>query len=103
MKAQCGTEVAKMTKEKCKGITVLRHHQFFPIIHPGGMPVYFNEEYYNETKTVIEESTESELCGFHFGNNLSKNLTVKINSKLPYSLIAQTYCPRSYWSCDKFF
>jgi hypothetical protein len=40
------------------------------------------------------------MYGIHIGNNHMQAEVININSVQPYGLIAQKYCPRSYWSCD---
>lgn len=94
MKKYCGlSKVEDMTKEMCGGISVLSAELFYPV-------PYTTCKYYFKGNTTEEDVMVKfkDCIGAHVWNKWSSKYKIFINSNQPYGLLAQRYCPRSYWS-----
>ncbi|KAF4520001.1 hypothetical protein B566_EDAN007149 [Ephemera danica] len=101
MKWYTGAEQAKdMNEHNLKEFTKLAYEQLFPIEF-FELLSYFNESRTNEV--MVRINGIQDLFGIHIGNHLMKNDMVVVGSNVAYSLLAQKYCPRSYWNANAVF
>jgi lactosylceramide 4-alpha-galactosyltransferase len=100
MREYCGTFVTRMNSANCNNFIVFQHSIFFPIPYYN-LKYFFTENESTETMLIIKNTKH--LLGIHISNSIVANNTVFIGSKQPYSLLAQQYCPLSYYSCDSVF
>jgi lactosylceramide 4-alpha-galactosyltransferase len=100
----CGfIPVVNYTEAKCKGFTVIKNWEFFPINYDK-LYMYFDKDFNrSETTMSMIDSKMPVMYAIHVGNNIVKEETIHINSKQPYGLLAQRYCPRAYWTCHSLF
>lgn len=86
-----------MTPERCKGFKILPSEEFYPIDF-NSWRRYFTSDNLNETMRIIEKSR-----GIHVWNKLSHSKVVKIDQKVPYTIVARQYCPLTYHNCGNTF
>lgn len=86
-----------MTTARCRGFTVYPPSVFYPI-HYKQWRKYF--EIRNSNTTL---KTLSKAKAIHVWNKLSKDEKVRVDSNVPYAVIARKYCPRVFNNCGKIF
>lgn len=86
-----------MTPERCNGFKILPSEEFYPVNY-WNWKHYFTSENMNETMRLIEKSR-----GIHVWNKLSHTEIVQIDQPVPYTMVAQKYCPLTYHNCGKTF
>jgi lactosylceramide 4-alpha-galactosyltransferase len=89
-----------MNSTNLKIFTKIRYDRVFPI-ESFELNLYFDESKSGEAFKRL--SSIPDLIAMHTNNNNMKNEKVFVGSKQAYSVIAQQYCPRSYWSAHKIF
>jgi hypothetical protein len=97
MTRYCKIAVKRMTKELCRGITLLPTSTFYPI------PYTAWERYFDENNSTNTMQLLNNSPAVHVWNKLSEKGIIYLNSQQPYGLLAKEYCPRTYWSCDTKF
>jgi lactosylceramide 4-alpha-galactosyltransferase len=90
-------QVTELATRSCKGFQILASKEFFPIPYQDWQ-LFFYEIGSEETMRKIQGS-----FGVHVWNKLSKQTAVTVGSKQPYSLMAETACPRVYSACGREF
>ncbi|KAH0955741.1 hypothetical protein HN011_002980 [Eciton burchellii] len=94
----CGTKYARdMTIERCEGFTVYPPSVFYPI-HYKKWNKYFETEDSNATLKILNKAK-----AIHVWNKLSKAKQVRVNSNVPYAVIARKYCPNVFNNCGEIF
>lgn len=94
----CSTvHVRDMTPSRCRGFTVYPPSIFYPI-HYKKWKKYFETEGSNATLKIL-----SKAKAIHVWNKLSKDEQVRVNSNVPYAVIARNYCPYVFNNCGKIF
>ncbi|XP_070149584.1 lactosylceramide 4-alpha-galactosyltransferase-like isoform X3 [Polyergus mexicanus] len=94
----CGTINARdMTTDRCRGFTVYPPSIFYPI-HYKKWRKYFDTKDSNATLKIL-----SKAKAIHVWNKLSKAEQVRVNSHVPYAVVARNYCPYVFNNCGKIF
>ncbi|XP_043248329.1 lactosylceramide 4-alpha-galactosyltransferase-like [Colletes gigas] len=94
----CSTKyVRDMTTARCHGFKVFPPSTFYPI-HYKKWRMYFETKDMNETMKMLEKAMV-----IHVWNNLSKYEEVRVNSDVPYAVIARKYCPKVFNNCRTIF
>lgn len=94
----CGTiNVRDMTTDRCRGFTVFPPSVFYPI-HYKKWKKYFDTRDSNATLKIL-----SKAKAIHVWNKLSKAEQVRVNSHVPYAVIARKHCPYVFNNCGKIF
>lgn len=94
----CATTYARdMTTNRCHGFTVYSPSVFYPI-HYKKWKKYFEIKDSNVTLKILNKAK-----AIHVWNNLSKAEKVRVNSNVPYAVIARNYCPHVFNNCGKIF
>ncbi|KYN42320.1 Lactosylceramide 4-alpha-galactosyltransferase [Trachymyrmex septentrionalis] len=92
----CATTYARdMTTNRCHGFTVYPPSIFYPI-HYKKWKKYFEIKDSNVTLKALNKAK-----AIHVWNNLSKAEKVRVNSNVPYAVIARNYCPHVFNNCDE--
>ncbi|XP_018313109.1 uncharacterized protein [Mycetomoellerius zeteki] len=92
----CATTYAgDMTTNRCHGFVVYPPSVFYPI-HYKNWKKYFEIKDSNVTLKILNKAK-----AIHVWNNLSKAEKVRVNSNVPYAVIARNYCPRVFNNCDE--
>lgn len=86
-----------MTAERCDGFELLPPSSFYPI-HYGNWRLYFESRHKNATMELVKKAR-----AIHMWNKLSINETVRVESDVPYAIVAREYCPRIFDNCGKIF
>lgn len=94
----CDTKYARdMTPIRCNGFKVFPPSAFYPIGYKNWTK-YFETSDINETMEIIKNSK-----AIHVWNKFSHERQIKVGSQVPYSIIAQKYCPKVYNNCGTIF
>jgi len=94
----CATMYARdMTTDRCHGFTVYPPSVFYPI-HYKKWKKYFETKDSNATLKILNKAKV-----IHVWNKLSKAEKVRVNSNVPYAVIARKYCPYVFNNCGKIF
>ncbi|XP_011701725.1 PREDICTED: uncharacterized protein LOC105458251 [Wasmannia auropunctata] len=94
----CATMYARdMTTVRCHGFTVYPPSVFYPI-HYINWNKYFEVKDSNATLKILNKAKV-----IHVWNKLSKAEKVRVNSNVPYAVIARNYCPYVFNNCGKIF
>ncbi|KAF4514026.1 UNVERIFIED_CONTAM: hypothetical protein B566_EDAN018684, partial [Ephemera danica] len=91
-----------MNPSNLKEFHKLNYEQIFPLEYYE-LFMYFYQEDADSEYAMNRINSVNNLIGIHIGNNNMKDEKVVVGSNQAYSLIAQKYCPRSYWSAHMFF
>lgn len=86
-----------MTIDRCRGFTVFSPSIFYPI-HYNKWKKYFDTRDSNATLKIL-----SKAKAIHVWNKLSKAEQVRVNSHVPYAVIARKHCPYVFNNCGKIF
>ncbi|XP_015110057.1 lactosylceramide 4-alpha-galactosyltransferase [Diachasma alloeum] len=98
LKKLCNAEdIRYMTKASCHGFTVYPPSAFYPIFYPQ-WDLYFTEESKASTMREIQES-----FAIHTWNKLSSEKAIPAGSQVPYTIVANKFCPNIYKHSGKFF
>uniref|UniRef100_A0ABD2WQ84 Alpha-1,4-N-acetylglucosaminyltransferase n=2 Tax=Trichogramma TaxID=7490 RepID=A0ABD2WQ84_9HYME len=94
----CSVKYAKdMTSKRCNGFKVFPPSVFYPIFYKDWRR-YFQTEDFNATMKLINSAR-----AIHLWNKLSFAEKVYHNSKVPYAIIAEKYCPHTFNECTPVF
>lgn len=86
-----------MSTGRCHGFKVYNPSAFYPV-HYKQWKQYFEMKDSNETMKILNKAKV-----IHVWNKLSKDQQVKVDSNVPYALIARKFCPRVFSNCGKIF
>ncbi|XP_053970922.1 lactosylceramide 4-alpha-galactosyltransferase-like [Hylaeus volcanicus] len=94
----CSTKYARdMTTARCHGFKVFPPTAFYPI-HYKNWKMYFETKDKNATMKMLERA-----MAIHVWNKLSKSEEVRVNSDVPYAVIARRHCPIVFNNCGTVF
>ncbi|XP_017881402.1 lactosylceramide 4-alpha-galactosyltransferase-like [Ceratina calcarata] len=94
----CSTKnVWNMTIERCNGFELLPPSSFYPI-HYSSWRKYFESQYKNSTMEAVKKAR-----AIHVWNKLSMNEKVRVDSDVPYAIVARNYCPKVFNNCGEIF
>lgn len=98
LKNLCNTKYARdMTPARCNGFKVFPPSAFYPINYKNWTK-YFESEDLDKTMECLKNSK-----AIHVWNKFSHERRIKVGSQVPYSIIAEKYCPKVYKNCGEFF
>lgn len=86
-----------MTPARCNGFKVFPPSAFYPINYKNWTK-YFESEDLDKTMECLKNSK-----AIHVWNKFSHERRIKVGSQVPYSIIAEKYCPKVYKNCGEFF
>lgn len=86
-----------MTTARCHGFTVYPPSVFYPIHYKEWMK-YFEAKDSNKTMKILNKAK-----AIHVWNKLSKAKQVRVDSNVPYAVIARRYCPYIFNNCKAVF
>ena len=89
--------VRDMTPARCAGFKVFPPSTFYPI-HYKNWKMYFETKNKNATMKMIEKA-----MAIHVWNKLSNAREVRVDSDVPYAIIARKHCPKIFNNCGKIF
>ncbi|XP_032663639.1 lactosylceramide 4-alpha-galactosyltransferase-like [Odontomachus brunneus] len=94
----CATKYARdMTTARCHGFTVYPPSVFYPI-HYTEWKKYFEAKDSDKTMKILNKTK-----AIHVWNKLSKSEQVRVDSNVPYAVIARRYCPYVFNNCKTVF
>lgn len=94
----CSTKyIREMTTVRCRGFKVFSPSVFYPI-HYKKWKMYFESQDRNTTMEIVKKAR-----AIHVWNKLSRYEEVRVDSEVPYAIIARKYCPRIFNNCGKVF
>ncbi|XP_076248960.1 lactosylceramide 4-alpha-galactosyltransferase-like [Calliopsis andreniformis] len=94
----CSTKKTRdMTTTRCQGFKVFPPSAFYPV-HYKKWKMYFETTDKNVTMKMVEKA-----MAIHVWNKLSKSKEVRVDSDVPYAVIARKHCPKVFNNCGKVF
>ena len=94
----CSTKYARdMSTTRCQGFKVFPPSAFYPV-HYKKWKMYFETRDKNTTMKMLEKAMV-----IHVWNKLSKSQEVRVNSDVPYAVIARKHCPKVFSNCGTVF
>ncbi|CAH0564859.1 unnamed protein product [Brassicogethes aeneus] len=98
LKNICGADKAKdMLKKDCQGFHVFPPESFYAI-------PWWNWTMFIEEKSLKEvERLTKKSYMIHVWNKFSSKMKISLNSKVPYLMYANKYCPKVISQCDSYF
>lgn len=98
MKQMCHVKTTdQMTTDRCNGVTVYPSSAFYAVTWQRWRK-FFMAKYTNQIAEMTKDS-----FAVHLWNRLSADLKVKVGSRIPYDVLAESHCPRVYKSFGEFF
>lgn len=98
LQKMCSTKYTRdMTVARCHGFRVFPSSAFYPI-HFTSWKRYFDKVDLNTTMKALKKAR-----AIHVWNKLSKSTKVRVDSDVPYAVIARKYCPKVFANCGDFF
>ncbi|KOC61541.1 Lactosylceramide 4-alpha-galactosyltransferase [Habropoda laboriosa] len=89
--------IRHMTTTRCRGFKVFAPSAFYPV-HYKKWKMYFETKDMNTTMKMVEKAR-----AIHVWNKLSKFEEVRVDSNVPYAIIARKHCPKIFNSCSNVF
>lgn len=90
-----------MTREKCDGFNVFHKSYFF------GIEWWFHKDAFatdlTKVKKILEIMMRENSTLFHFNNNLSHDILIRVTEQTGYGTLASMFCPRVFHSCGEYF
>lgn len=82
---------------RCKDFTLLTPSSSSPVPY-SEWKKYFSKENMSETLELIENAH-----ALHFWNHLSSSTKIRTDERVPLTIIAERYCPRTFKNCGPIF
>ncbi|XP_078041740.1 lactosylceramide 4-alpha-galactosyltransferase-like [Augochlora pura] len=89
--------IRDMSTVRCQGFKVFPPSTFYPV-HYKRWRQYFESKNKNATMKMLKKSMT-----IHVWNKLSQSQQVRVNSDVPYAIIARKHCPRVFKNCGETF
>ncbi|KZC04750.1 PREDICTED: lactosylceramide 4-alpha-galactosyltransferase-like [Dufourea novaeangliae] len=94
----CSTKnVRDMTTTRCHGFKVFPPSAFYPV-HYKKWEMYFETKDKNTTMKMLEKAMT-----IHVWNKLSRSRQIRVNSDVPYAVVAREHCPKVFNNCGETF